>query len=201
MILFQISNPSSKTMSGLLFFFALCCMVSSSAGKYSPAEAVKYVHKWWNSANHSCSSSYDACTPWSYWGMESCGYSSHGGDCANFVSQSLIAGGHPYLNQGYPCRGYPCGKEEVGAIELGQCLHQVHGWKSTCGYKHAPPSNVKVGDVLIHYSSGCEDGDGHATIVTKVVGGVKISCHSPDSLNVPWDTFVDEKPYLNWLQI
>lgn len=76
-------------------------------------------------ANHSCSSSYTACTPWSYWGGESCGYQAHGGDCANFVSQSLIQAGHPYLNQGYPCRGYPCGKEEVGATNLGNCLANV----------------------------------------------------------------------------
>eukprot|EP01127_Copromyxa_protea_P003976 TRINITY_DN13742_c0_g1_i1.p1 TRINITY_DN13742_c0_g1~~TRINITY_DN13742_c0_g1_i1.p1 ORF type:complete len:188 (-),score=35.09 TRINITY_DN13742_c0_g1_i1:66-629(-) len=186
-------------MNGLLIL-ALACLLNSALA-YDGTLAVKYAHRWWNGANHSCHSEhYDSCTPWSYYGRESCGYPSHGGDCANFVSQCLIAGGHPYLNQGYPCRGYPCGKEEVGAINLGNCLHKVHHWNSTCGHKHAPPSNIKVGDVLLHYTRACGEGDAHATIVTQVEGGVKISCHSPDTLNANWDHFAGEMPYLNWLQ-
>jgi len=181
----------------LFFLLAFVCPIFCA---YTPTFAVEYAHRWYNSANHSCHSAYTACTPWSYWGGESCGYPSHGGDCANFVSQCLIQAGHPYLNGGWPCRGYPCGKEEVGASNLGKCLQEKHGWKSVCGYKHTPPADVKVGDVLIIYSGACGSEEAHATIVTEVSGGaVKISCHSPDSLNVPYDHFVNDKPFNNWL--
>jgi len=130
--------------------------VSSS---YDREAAYNYAMQWWNSCNHDCTSGdYKSCTPWSYLGSECCGYTSHGGDCANFVSQCLIAGGHPYLKGGdckYPdgtlcCRGYPCGKEEIGAKRLGDCLVSK-GWKRTCGYHASPPSNIMVGDVLIYH--------------------------------------------------
>ncbi len=123
--------------------------VVSSSSSYDRQAAYNYAMQWWNSCNHVCGD-YKSCTPWSYWGWECCGYSSHGGDCANFVSQCLIAGGHPYLNTGDPCRGYPCGKEEISAKRLGDCLVSK-GWKRTCGYHAPPPSDIDVGDVLILY--------------------------------------------------
>lgn len=84
--------------------------------------------------------SVDSCSPWSYWGEESCGYPSHGGDCANFVSQCLLAGGHPPLVKA-PCRGYPCGKEEVGAAKLGACLPANYGWVRGLG---TPASGLRA---------------------------------------------------------
>ena len=44
------------------------------------------------SPNHKCSGKYTDCNPYSYFGGEHCSYGSHGGDCANFVSQCLISG-------------------------------------------------------------------------------------------------------------
>lgn len=122
--------------------------------------------------------------------------------------------------------GYPCGKEEVGAKNLGDCLATVHSWKRTCGYKIPPPSSLKVGDVLIYHQSSCTgkrkkkenekknthtntkihniDEEAHATIVTSVgssASEVKISCHSPDTLDQAYPIFISVKPYLEWLQI
>lgn len=166
---------------------------------YTPSSAYAYAADWWDSCNHSCSSSYSSCTPWSYWGSEMCGYASHGGDCADFVSQCLIAGGHGYLNSGDPCRGYPCGKEEIGATKLGQCLVQK-GWTRSCGYKQAPPSNIAVGDVLIYHGGSCSDYDAHATFVMYVSGSdVRIACHSSMQWNKAYTYLAGTKPYYEWL--
>ena len=143
---------------------------------YDGSKAKAYADQYWSGANHKCGN-YLNCSPYSYFGSEVCGYESHGGDCANFVSQCLLAGGHPALKGG-DCRGYPCGKEEVGATRLGLCLKKQFGWTRTCGHKQSPPSNLAVGDVIIYHSGSCDNYSAHATLVTSVSGGVKISCHS-----------------------
>jgi len=167
---------------GFLTYFEDCA--TPVLLNYSRDAAMKYVTQFWKTPNHDCKRGYQECAPWSCWG-EYCGYNSHGGDCANFVSQSLITGGHPFLNQGAPCRGYPCGKEEVGATNLGNCLKQVHGWKRTCGNRQPPPAGIQIGDVLIFHSGSCTSMEAHATIVTQVNSktDVRISCHSPSLHN------------------
>ncbi len=166
---------------------------------YNPALAYAYASDWWDGANHSCSSAYDSCTPWSYWGSEHCGYSSQGGDCANFVSQSLLAGGHGDLSGGLPCRGYPCGREEIGAKNLGDCLVQK-GWVRTCGYQQSPPPNVAVGDVLIYHVSSCSGYTAHATFVTYVNGSdVRIAAHSAMQWDRPYSYLSGSYPYYEWL--
>ena len=83
---------------------------------------VKYAKDHVHNINHKCGT-YSACIPCSYWGSEHCGYTSNGGDCANFVSQCVVlGGGHPNLKGSDNCRGYPCGFEEVGAKRLGFML-------------------------------------------------------------------------------
>ena len=130
---------------------------------YNRGSAQNYAATFWNNPNHSCGS-YSSCSPYSYWGGEHCGYESHGGDCANFVSQCLLAGGHAALVGGY-CRGYPCGVEEIGAMELSKCLRETFGYSRTCGYHAGPPGNIEVGDVLIYHKDSCEGWSAHATIV------------------------------------
>jgi len=147
---------------------AVLMAASHLVAAYDPQAAYEYAEQWWNSCNHTCGV-YSQCTPWSYWGWESCGYPSQGGDCANFVSQCLIAGGHAFLNDTAhdpPCRGYPCGAEEIGAKNLGDCLVQYHDWIRTCGYHKAPPAGIAVGDVLIYHSSSCSSYTAHVTLVT-----------------------------------
>ena len=158
-----------------------------------------YAEEWWNSANHTCGD-YSACTPWSYWGRDVCGYPSHGGDCANFVSQSILDGGHPDLNTGGPCRGYPCGREEIGAKNLGDCL-ESKGWKRTCGYKISPPEGMKRGDVLIYHSGSCDSYSAHATVVVNADGSdVRIAGHSAPQWNKEYTYLQDAKPYYEFLQ-
>lgn len=173
------------------------------SGSYDRAAALSYAKVWWNSTNHDCSTSYTSCSPWSYWGEESCDEASHGGDCANFVSQCLLAGGHVPLTQS-PCRGYPCGKEEVGAANLGSCLMQNYGWASACGAQMPPPASIVPGDVLVVRGSSCSDSEAHATMVSAVdyggVGGdVRITCHSADSANKSYTAYASEFGYNQWL--
>ena len=180
-------------MKNILF---ICALVLAST--YDRSGAVNYAYKYVSTPNHRCSS-HDSCTPCSYWGNEACGYESHGGDCANFVSQCLVLGGkHPKLNTGGVCRGYPCGFEEVGAKNLGDCLKQK-GWTSTCGYHKAPPSNIKVGDVLIYHLNDCDNVKAHAVIITQAGSNPKITCHSSIKKDADYNYQSGSKDYYQWL--
>ena len=165
---------------------------------YDRQKAKTYVDAFWDICNHQCARQYLTCAPWAYFGSEDCGYESHGGDSANFVSQSLIAAGHPILRGGY-CRGYPCGKEEVDPTNLGLCLKQTFGWTRTCGYKLEPPSYMNIGDVVIYHTTSCDDFNSHAALITSVEAGVKITCHSRRKHNAPYNYILDSKPYIEWL--
>ncbi|GAK57753.1 hypothetical protein U27_04720 [Candidatus Vecturithrix granuli] len=180
----------------ILLTIGIVCTLPTEA--YDRQAVDDYANTWWNSCNHTCGT-YSSCTPWSYWGSECCGYPSQGGDCANFTSQSVLAGGHSDLNGGLPCRGYPCGREEIGAKNLGDCLVQK-GWTRTCGYHQAPPADIQVGDVLVYHTGSCSDSDAHATVVTSVNGtDVRISCHSSNQHDVSYTYLSSSKPYYEWL--
>jgi hypothetical protein len=170
---------------------ALHC-VTAAAGGYDPAKAVANALAHYNHVQHDCSTVYERCTPWSYWGEEACGFPSHGGDCANFLSQNLLAGGHPPLTLA-PCRGFPCGKEEIGAANLGACLAKNYGWRSTCGPRQKPPPDVKVGDALIFHGRSCSDTEAHATLVVSVGGGwVGLAAHSTNVFNKSYTDYLSE---------
>jgi len=167
--------------------------------EYNRQEALEYAAIYCSKCNHSCCG-YDKCCPWSWWGgPECCGYAAHNGNCANFVSQCLLAGGHPELKIA-PCRGYPCGKEEIGAARLGQCLRKNFGWEDLgCGYLKPPPAKIKPGDFLL-YGKGCGDWDGtHATIVTYVNGDdVRVSANSSFQCNRSYKYLTDSAHAYYW---
>ena len=176
--------------------------IISLSVSYNRESAVAYAYKHVHNINHQCGSPW-RCTPWGYFGKEHCNYKGEGGDCANFVSQCLIAGGAPPMNEkvGGVCRGIPCGKEEIGAWELGECLTRVKGHKSQCGKNLAPPSWVKKGDVLIYHGSSCSGGSAHAVIVTKVSGrNAYITCHSSENRDAHY-TYMTSKPYYQWISM
>lgn len=168
------------------------------SGKYSRSDAVAYAKAHALNINHKCGD-YMNCSPASYWGNEHCGYQSHGGDCANFVSQCLVlGGGHQVLTGSDNCRGFPCGWEEVGAKRLGSCLKEK-GWTSTCGYLQTPPSNIKEGDVLIYHEDNCDSFDAHAVFVTQGGANARIACHSNEKLDVSYKYMGNTMPYYQWL--
>ena len=165
---------------------------------YDRNAVVNYAATFWNTANHDCNTAYTSCSPYSYWGGESCGYGSHGGDCANFVSQSILAGGHASLVGGQ-CRGYPCGVEEVGATRLGNCLRDTFGWESNCGYLMAPPANIQPGDVLVYHADSCDSYTAHAVVVVEGGSNPKIACHSNNQYGVDYKYIQGTHPYFQWL--
>ena len=182
--------------------FLLYSLLILSISKYSRDDAVKYAKNNYDKIDHECgdnnSDDYLNCTKFAYFGNEFCNYVSHGGDCANFVSQCLVfGGGHDYLNDTENCRGYPCGFEEPGAKKLGICLQQK-GWNSTCGKLMEPPIYIKPGDVLIYHEEGCDYNKAHAVIITEVTPIVKITGRSALMKDELY-TYNTEKPYYQWL--
>ena len=96
---------------------------------YDRGSVVNYAATFWNNPNHDCNGGYLDCSPYSYFGGEHCGYPGQGGDCANFVSQSILAGGHPAVVGG-ECRGYPWPLLER-QLRMGKQLRLADGptWK------------------------------------------------------------------------
>ena len=173
-------------------------LIYSVYSSYSRAGALNYAKTNVHNPNHECDSYYESCTPYAYYGSEHCGYTSHGGNSANFVSQCLVKGGnHPKLTGSRYCTGYPCGFEEVGVWALGTCLVQK-GWKSECGYLMKPPSYIKAGDVIIYHKKGC-DGDGHAALITVEGDNPKITCQSIEQINQDYKYQSNSYPYYEWL--
>ena len=78
---------------------------------YNAANAVAYAKQWWNGYNPAYNN-----------------YNGSGGDCANFVSQCLIAGGQSL--SGCSTDGKGC---VPGVSNLKSCLTKK-GWKSKIGY-------------------------------------------------------------------
>ena len=183
-------------------YLILISLLVFSVFAYDRNKAVEYAYKYWDNPNHKCGKGddYMKCNPYSYWGREKCGYPSHGGDCANFVSQCLIEGGHPKLyKKGVEyCRGWPCGVEP-GARKLGNCLSKQFHWEKTCGRLEKPPANLQPGDVLIYHKGSCTDGESHAVIVTKVGEKPKITCHSSAKKDVDYTYMTNTHFYLEWL--
>ena len=197
-LLFFLKEQFREGMKASVVIALLC--ICGIAAAYDRSAAVAYAKKWWNGANHDCKKGkYTSCTPYSYWGNEHCGYSGNPGDCANFVSQCLLAGGHTPLNQGGQCRGYPCGKEEVSAKKLGDCLHGTHGWTRTCGKNEPPPKNIEAGDVLIYHSGGCSSYKAHAVFIVQGGSNPTIACHSRSHYGVAYNYMGSSMPYLEWL--
>ena len=190
-------------MKKLLFILSLIALSLCTEEKkklgYSRGGAVDYARNWALSANHDCNGDYLSCSPASYFGSEHCGYESHGGDCANFVSQCLVfGGGHENLSGSDNCRGYPCGFEEPGAGRLSYCL-QERGWSSTCDYLMAPPDYIQEGDVLIYHTGSCSDWDAHAVFVTQGGSDALIACHSNEHLDVSYTYMGNSMPYYEWI--
>jgi hypothetical protein len=176
----------------------LILLFLSSVFTYDRNAAVKYAYKHVFNINHKCGSGRWKCTPYGYFGNEHCNYKRDNGDCANFVSQCLLAGGHKPLKGGQ-CRGIPCGKEEIGAYKLAVCLRKTFGWKRACGYRMPPPSWIQKGDVLMYHSGSCDSGKAHATLVTVAGKNAKITGHSNEVKDKDYTYNANSKPYYEWL--
>ena len=122
---------------------------------YNAANAAAYAKKWYDGYN----SQYN-------------NYNGQGGDCANFVSQCLIAGGQSLSG---------CETDNKGCVpsvnNLKNCLTKK-GWKSSANV----PPGFKAGYPVIF--------SGHATIASSVNGKtVLVACHSKPHYDSPVDWY------------
>ena len=93
-------------------------------------------------------------------------YNSLGGDCANFVSQCLIAGGFNFIKI-CPNVAYGVGGTVPNEVNLANCL-KANGWTATSYL----PTNFEKGDVVMY--------PGHAVIAISGYPTVYIAAHSYD---------------------
>ena len=126
----------------------ILCLIGLTLS-YNADEAVNYAYRWYDSFNPA--------------------YNTYGNtDCANFVSQCLIAGGQTLSGCIVDDKGCV-----TGASNLGTCLIQK-GWKSSSNM----PSGFRAGYPIIF--------PGHATICSSIQNGqALVACHSKPHYDVP----------------
>ena len=153
-------------------------LAAGTATAYDRNAAVSYAWTWCGSARNPAY----------------CDYSGVGGDCANFVSQCVMAGGL-YLG------GWGCGGTQPNVGYLSDEL-RAQGWESTYGCFVDPPANTKPGDVIAFYGdceyyvpgSGSNCSMGHAVFVLtddwSSGAWIGAASHTGDYCNAPywyWD--------------
>jgi len=143
---------------------------------YDRTAVVAYADKFWDIYNPSYNN-----------------YSDSGGDCANFVSQCMIAGGLS-LWQGY--NGNGAGVDSKGAMPFCDYLHQnlVNYQSATWDYiewSGTAPSWLSPGDVIIYGDASNETSPDywrHAVVVVEGYGNnAKISGHTTNRYHVAWN--------------
>ena len=150
-----------------IFFFILFLSIIIQAYTYSREDGVAYARAHVHNINHQCGN-YISCTPCSYWGSEHCGYAGAGGDCANFVSQCLEAGGLERDDTWYP-DSYAW----IRVVNLRNYLVDTLGYRII---NNASPDDLSVGDVLVY-------GDNHVAIVVRAdSGALEVAQHTSDRL-------------------
>lgn len=141
--------------------------------EYSRIEAVRYAQKWALGAN----------PEYHHFGKE-------GGDCTNYVSQCLHAGGAPMnydKNGWYYKSGTQYSESWVGVIALGKFLTRETDSIGPKG-RYCSREEVEIGDVIqlrqnpTHFN--------HTVIVTRVENGVIYVCaHTYDALDKPLENY------------
>ena len=174
----------------------LSILLITSSLTYDRNKAVNYALKYAKGANHDCKQKRESCSPYPYYGKDYCSYKKESfGDCANFVSQCLIAGGLNF--KGTSCNVRSCGVI-TGANSLGKCLRNHFKWKRECGKDLPPPAYIQKGDVIIYHQDSCESDITHAMIIT--VGGknAMVTGHSPHVRNIKYANN-KKKHYYEWI--
>ncbi len=103
-------------------------LLSTQGFCYDRVKTVNYANQWWN-------------TDLGYNSPPYHDYTDEGGDCTNFVSQCLIAGGFRFTGQGYMGDGGTL----IRVADMPGALQNSH---SATISVNTIPSNLKVGDVV-----------------------------------------------------
>lgn len=121
-------------------------------------------------------------------------------DGANFVSQILIAGGHPPLTRGV-CRGKAFNGAEPSSAKLYSCLTKNYGWKSAgCSRGCRPPKNIAAGDLVVFRRSSCTHAPTQVAFINRVSNGMAyITTHSKDLYDRKYTYNLYDMPYCEFL--
>lgn len=148
------SNPDDISDSGASAYYM-----------YSKAKACAYAKQWAKSRNPAFAD-----------------YSYSGGDCANFTSQCLNAGGMTYTNS-----WFPGSTQFIRVTEQRDML--INTGRAVGYYQALPvyPNGLDTTGTVVHYTNGIEWY--HAVIITEDpqtgYANIKISAHTEDHLNWP----------------
>ncbi len=135
--------------------------LKAEAATYNASEAAKYALTYWENYNPNYSN-----------------YNSIGGDCANFVSQCLYAGGLPMDDDWYWYSYSNKSASWTGALSIKKYLVDNLGYKLIM---YPSASQIEVGDVL-WYGEGS-----HVGICSEVIDGVPWVCaHNYDRHTSNW---------------
>lgn len=119
-----------------------------------------------------------------------CNYDNCGGDCTDFVSQSLYSGGEIQASPWNTFNG-ACGTCGTTSGNAGTDTWAnnvlLHNWLQSSGRGGAQSwiTSCIVGDVVNYYNSSA--GWHHMTIITNR-NNYLVCSHSPDLQNVPWNS-------------
>ena len=131
-------------------YIALLISFALSISAYNRDAAYNYAKKWWNSFNLSKYKNYNP----------------DGGDCANFVSQCLIAGGLNLVSMCGSGDAWGLGGTVPNVGAMARCLKK-NGWS----YSSKIPTNFEKGDVILY-------GSQHAVIAVTGYPHVTYAAHN-----------------------
>ena len=140
--------------------FLLLLLLQNILSGYSPSKAIAYAQQWAHSRNPNYHD-----------------YSDEGGDCANFVSQCLIAGGLSFSG----CEGtYGQGGTIPWVPNIEKCLIKK-GWTK---YTYMPSAGIPKGSVIIF------NGDQHTVLCVQGGTSPLVAGHTTDQWMAPanWGT-------------
>lgn len=147
--------------------------------QYDRLKAVEYAHKWWNKRN-----------PLYY------NFDLIGGDCTNFVSQCLIAGGFNmnYYDWYYSSLNYRS-YSWTGVNEFYAFLVQNKDKNNPSG-KQVDIAQIEIGDV-VQLAINSEIFH-HTAIVTKLIPPLSpetifVTCHTNDAKDIPLSAYAYKK--------
>ena len=152
-----------STFMALLMFCSMVMYlpISASAAQYNVTEAVNYAKKYWSNYNPNYPNCNDI-----------------GGDCANFVSQCLYAGGIPQDSTW-----------KVGTSAWQYCPSMVAYFRDTKHYKvidYAQASDIKIGNPVFYWNNNYGKWS-HVAICTGFSGSTPlVTAHNNNHVDYEW---------------
>ena len=132
-------------------YFALLLCIAIAVHAYDRDAAFNYAYRYWDTYNRNYHN-----------------YNSEGGDCANFVSQCLIAGGFNLVSLCGSGVAVGVGGTVISTSALGKCLKNSGSWTVSS----TKPSNMAKGDVILY--------PGHSVFVVNGSPNIRVAAHNRD---------------------